>query len=345
MLERLSDFLRELPKAKPSGDQRQVYCLCPKCDYEGTSRPHLSILVDPEPGEAIMFNCFRASCGWKGALTTELLRTTFECTDENVLSEVAEHNLTVNPALEKKFEVRESRDIVLANLPTGNNEEKRQYICNRLGWNIPYDKLRELKIQLSLFDMLRINDIRRLAVGENRARLLDVYCIGFVSIFNDYLIARDITPDKKTGDRYYNYRIAGKASKGDVKIYSIPRELDLLDPRSAVINVAEGPFSILGAYLNTDLGAERKNNLWLANCGAQYETTIMRVCKQYGLVKARINIWSDSEIKLGFYRKLYNSIKDRLDIRKFSVLYNVKAEDFGHRKQDIKINAVTVKGD
>ena len=345
MLEMLSQFLLDRNRSFQSGDKRQVYCMCPRCDSESTSRPHLSVLVDPEPTEGIKFNCFRASCLWKGAITTKILKNDFECSDPAVLDEVAQHNLNVNPYLEKDFDVRESREYAIVNLPVGNNKAKMRYIQNRLGVKLQYEQLKDLKIQLSLFDMLRINDIKKLAAGEGTSKMQDVYGVGFVSMFNDYLIVRDITPDNKTGRRYYNYSIAGKKDKGDIKLYCIPKNINLLDPRSAVINVAEGPFSILGAYLNTDLGGERKNNLWLACCGAQYESVIMRACKQFGLLKVRIHIWSDSEIKLAQYQKLYSKINDRLDIRAFFVHYNEKAEDFGHRKSDIKINTIKLKGE
>ena len=115
-----------------------------------------------------------------------------------------------------------------------------------------------------------------------------------------------------------------------------------MDPHSAIINVAEGPFSILGAYLNTDLGRERPNNVWLANCGSEYTNTILRVCKQFGLLKVRINIWSDSEIKLNKYQKLYRDLKNRMNIRRMIIYYNRAAEDFGHAARNIEVQTATV---
>ncbi|MCM1230074.1 MAG: hypothetical protein NC489_08075 [Ruminococcus flavefaciens] len=264
-------------------------------------------------------------------------------TDQAVYNEVAAHNRTISPTFDRALKMGTKKDIRIVNLPVGNADIKLQYINNRLGTRLSIEELGEYKIQLSLLDMLRLNDINKLAVGKNHARALDVYCIGFVSMFSDYLICRDISPTGVTGKRYYNYQIAGKTSGKDaIKIYSIPRIIDIMDPKSAIINVAEGPFSILGAYFNTTLGDEHPNSIWLANCGAQYENTILRVCKQFGLLKVRINIWSDSEIQLGAYRKLYNQLRKRLDIRRMTVYYNDKAEDFGHTKQDIRIREATI---
>lgn len=109
-----------------------------------------------------------------------------------------------------------------------------------------------------------------------------------------------------------------------------------------MINVAEGPFSIIGPYLHTDLGRERENSIWLANCGSEYLNTILHVCKQYGFLKVRINIWSDSEIKLKKYEKLYHDLTNRLRITKFTVFYNSAAEDFGQPKNKIKVDRVTI---
>ena len=277
-------------------DEVNLVCRCPYCSGSDEDRASFSIKINPEEGEPILFICYRASCGRKGALKSDMLEE-IGIMDPNVYAEVAAHNRTVSPNFDRPFHSRMARDYTLVNLPRGNNIRKLTYINQRLG---------------------------------------------FISIFRDYMICRDITPDLVTGKRYYNYQIAGKKEEGDLKIYSIPRDIDLMDPHSAIINVAEGPFSILGAYLNTDLGRERPNNVWLANCGSEYTNTILRVCKQFGLLKVRINIWSDSEIKLNKYQKLYRDLKNRMNIRRMIIYYNRAAEDFGHAARNIEVQTATV---
>lgn len=322
-------------------DEINLCCKCPYCGGSEEDRASFSIKINPEEGEPILFICYRASCGRKGALKSDMLEE-IGIMDPNVYAEVAAHNRTVSPNFDQPFHSRIARDYTLVNLPRGNNIRKLTYINQRLGVKLSIGDLKDLKIQLSLLDLLRINDIKKLAASEGRVKELDMHCVGFISIFRDYMICRDITPDLVTGKRYYNYQIAGKKEEGDLKIYSIPRDIDLMDPHSAIINVAEGPFSILGAYLNTDLGRERPNNVWLANCGSEYTNTILRVCKQFGLLKVRINIWSDSEIKLSKYQKLYRDLKNRMDIRRMIVYYNRAAEDFGHAARDIELQTATV---
>lgn len=336
-----------MDNARLSSDELNMSMLCPFC-YGGSSgedRNTFSIKINPEPGEPIFFQCYRASCGKKGALRADMLEE-FGISDPAVYAEVAAHNRTISPTFDKPMKYGVKKDIQLVNLPVGNATIKLAYINSRLGTHMGIRDLANYKIQLSLLDLLRLNDVKKLAVGQNKAKALDVYCIGFISMFSDYMICRDVTPDQKTGNRYYTYQISGRpapgAPKDAIKVYSIPRTIDIMDPRSAIINVAEGPFSILGAYLNTDIGRERPNSIWLANCGAQYENTILRTCKQFGLLKVRINIWSDSEIPLKSYTRLYNDLRKRLDIRRMTVFYNDKEDDFGHSRQDIEIREATI---
>lgn len=336
------EFLESLPGAISSTNGSQVMVPCFECDGPDSSRPHLSIKLDVEPGEPMLFRCFRASCALKpGVLTTEQLRR-LGCRDDAVLRELVEYNATVDPGFERRFTASIAEDLALANLPRGNAEAKLNYLVDRLGIALGYDDLKDLKIQLSLLEMLRVNDIRNLATSSSMARMLDVYCVGFVSAWGDYLICRDVTPDMKTGKRYYNYRLTNKSTKdGSVsKIYIIPGMVEILNPRSTEINVAEGPFSILGAKFNTGIGGTRPNSIWAANCGSEYENTIIRICKQWGFLKVRINIWSDSEIGLGKYRKLLNDLSSRLDIRSFDVYYNTLREDFGYPRNLIRVRKV-----
>lgn len=329
------------PNARLASDDLNMNMRCPFCNGSDTDRYSFSIKINPEPGEPIFFQCYRASCGKKGALRADMLEE-IGIMDQAVYNEVAAHNRTISPNFDRALKLGVKKDVQIINLPRGNAGAKLKYINQRLGTRLHVEDLADFKIQLSLLDMLRLNDIKKLAVGTNRAQAIDICCIGFMSMFGDYLICRDVTPDMKTGKRYYTYHIAGKADPDAIKIYSIPREIDIMDPRSAIINVAEGPFSILGAYLNTPIGWEKPNSLWLANCGAQYENTILRVCKQFGLLKVWINIWSDSEIPVDNYHKLYRTLRKRLDIRRMTAFYNDASDDFGHTAREISIHAATI---
>lgn len=339
----LYQSLCELPH-KLSSDGVQIMLRCPYCgdSSHDIDAKHFSIKIEPDEGEPVLCRCWLAKCGHTGILKTYDLQL-LGITDLNVISELSMYNRSINKNFDRLFVVRTPKAYEAVNLASDYNQQKLDYINQRLGINLRFEDMRTYKIQLSLYDMLQINGIKRLAFKRDRCDILNDYTIGFISMYSDYLICRDITSDLKTGMRYTNYRISGKINPEDMKLYSIPREIDLLDPHSAIINIAEGPFSILGAYLNTDLGTEKPNSVWIANCGSDYRGNIIHVCKQYGLLRVRINIWSDSEIKLEKYQKLYRSLKDVLDIRAFQVLYNRKADDFGHARKDIKIEIASIK--
>ena len=338
-LDLVRDWLEsEMENVRPSGDGAWLRVQCPWCGHQD-----LSINVDPDDQDPIRWKCFSASCDRHGVLTTDILKE-WGCIDQPTLEQLALYNKTANVKAEKAFVVREKRDYRIVNLPRGNAMAKLRYIQDRLGVPLTMEQLKDFKIQLSILDMLRVNDINDIATSKNTLRAIDVNCIGFVSMYDDYLICRNIAA-KKGEMRYYNYRLSGskKADKNDLKIYTIPTDIDLMDPRSANINVAEGVFSLLGGYFHTDIGKDRRNNVFVANCGTMGSNTIMRVCKQYGLTKVRLNFFSDSEIGVEAYQKLYKEIKNRLDIRHMTVYYATEADDFGHSKKDLgKIKQITI---
>lgn len=342
-LQRVNAFLRSIPRYRESGDGSQVTVKCPFCgDSNKSDHGHLSIKVDVGTGEPMWYQCFRADCGAKGVLTPKVLDM-LGCRDPETLIELDNYNKTVNVKSDKGFVSKRSRSYQIVNVIRSDNQTKLEYLNQRLGVKFTPDLLRQFKIQLSLYSFLEINFIHSLPFTKHRCDLLDEYAICFLSMYEDYMICRDITKDLLTGFRYTIYRSSGKPRPDDMKLYSIPTELDLLDPNPAEINVAEGTFSVIGAYLHCDgVGKSARNNIWLANCGSEYEKTIMHVVKQYGLVDVIIHIWSDSEIGIEKYEKLYNRIHKRTRIHGMYVHYNTKKEDFGYPAEDIKVYTLQI---
>lgn len=343
-LERVCRFLETVDRYRESTDGTQATLRCPYCgDSDKSGHGHFSIKLDIKSSEAMPYQCFRAICGRAGILTTETLQS-LGCTDMETLMELAVHNSKISRNIEKGFITKESKGYEMVNLPISDNIAKLEYLNRRLGIHLEPKDLRQYKIQLSLYDFLNLNNIQRLAYSKPTCDNLDAYTIGFLSMYNDYMICRDITPEIRTGLRYTIYRTSGKPSPDDMKLYSIPTELDLLDPNPAEINIAEGTFSILGAYLHgDDIGKQARNNIWLANCGTGYHNTIMHVVKQYGLLDGIIHIWSDSEIKLAKYESVLEKIRNRMNVIGMYVHYNTKAEDFGHPANKIEVNTIRLE--
>lgn len=344
ILPKVKAFLESCQRAKLNGDETQITIACPYCgdSNKQNDHGHFSIKLDVEKNEPLLYQCFRADCGKRGILTTETLQL-LGCSDMETLLELAGHNADINDRIEKGFNTKQSRNYEMVNLSISDNKEKLKYINQRLGTDFDYGDLRKFKIQLGLYEFLRVNNIGKLAFGKQFCDLVDEYCVGFMSMYRDYLICRDISNSQKTGRRYTMYRISGKPNPLDMKLYSIPGTVDLLDPDPAIINIAEGTFTIIGAYLYGGYGHDANNNLWLANCGTGYQETLTHVVKQYGLTDIRLNIWSDSEIKLKKYELLLKSVQNRMNLKEVNVFYNEKAEDFGQPKKFIKVNRVRLK--
>ena len=344
ILPKVAAFLESCPRAKLSGDGNQISLACPFCgdSQKQNDHGHLSIKLDVGAREPMLYQCFRADCGKKGVLTTDTLQL-LGCTDMETLLELANHNADADVRMEKGFNVKSARNYEMVNLSISDNREKLKYVNRRLGTDFDYGDLRNFRIQLGLYEFLNLNGIRRLAFKQSFCDLIDQYCIGFMSMYRDYLICRDITKEQMTGRRYTMYRISGKPNPTDMKLYAIPGEIKLLEPTPAIINIAEGTFSILGAYLYGGYGHDAVNSVWLANCGSGYQETLLHVVKQYGLTDIRLNIWSDSEIKIKKYELMLKSVQNRMRLTEVNIFYNEKAEDFGQPKKFVKTNRVRLK--
>lgn len=332
-LERVCDFLKTQPRYRDSGSEVLIACFV--CgDSNNKNKPgNMSIKVELEPGEPMVYHCFRADCNCSGFLKTEDLQT-MGCNDVDTLLELSAWNREVNPRIEKKFSIKKNYGYQFANLAIHDNKEKLKYINTRLGTNFEFQDLKDFKIQLGLYEFLKINYINKLAFSPEKCDLLDQYSIGFLSMYSDYLICRDITKNVVTGNRYTTYRIRGTPKDDDMKIYCIPGEIDILNPKPIDIHIAEGTFSIIGAYLYKK--RHRGNEIWLANCGSGYVNTLLHVSRQYGLLDVNLHIWSDSEILMPKYEKLKRVASHHMKISSATVHYNDIAEDFGHSINEIR---------
>lgn len=336
----VAKFLQTVPRYKESGDRKQCQLKCCFCgDSNKSDHGHLSIKLDIDKGSPIVYKCFRAECQRSGILTTEILQQ-LGCNDMNTLLELSKYNQTVSKSLDKSFNDKSNKNYTLVNLDIKSNMDKLAYINARLGTQFDTNDLKQFKIQLGLYEFLNVNYINHLSFSKSFCDLLDQYTIGFLSMYSDYLICRDITKNLRTGNRYTMYRASGKPDPNDMKLYCIPTEIDLIDPTPAEIHIAEGTFSILGAYLHTGIGHEQRNSIWLANCGSEFNNTLMHVVKQYGFLTIILHIWSDSEIKMEKYEKLVRSLTGRVRIKAMFVHYNTKADDFGHGPKNIKTSTI-----
>lgn len=344
-MEMVLQFLKSLPMATLSNDGRQLIARCPFCgdNPENPRATHFNIRIDTLNNEALLYQCFRPACQEPtGRLTTEALQR-MGCHDMRAILELTKYNANIKGfGKDKLARVKLQRKLAVSNPLNNRNLSKVLYLEKRLGHKFDNSMLKQFRIQLSLNDFIKINSIKKLAFDSKFCEMIDKFAIGFVSTYKDYIIFRDISKPqfKIFKSRYMNYRIMGEVDDNDKKFYTIPFEMDILDPEPVVINMAEGIISIMGVYLNTDIDRDRNSQIFGAPCGTGYFYLLYHLCKQYGLTLIDINIFSDSEIKKNKYDKL---IKDIMvakfcKINSFTVYYNDLKEDFGHCKENIQIS-------
>jgi hypothetical protein len=255
-----------------------------------------------------------------------------------VILELSKHNVK----LEKrkiKFVKKTKKELELVNLKKELNKIKLDYINDRLGLELSNKDLKSLKIQLDLVDMMRLNNIDKSSESKNRTHFISDNSVGFISIFNEYLICRFI--NKNSNIRYLNYALypEDKLNNDPSKIYVIPTEINVLSDKPITLRLAEGAITLLGVYFNVAPYKHRGDEIYAANCGSGYYKTISTICKHYALTSINVEIYSDSEIKLQYYESLLKRIKDEVHINSFIVNYNSISDDFGHKKKDIKLHS------
>jgi hypothetical protein len=312
---------------------------CPFCgDPKSTRSANFSVRVDIEEKEPFLYQCFRADCQAIGLLTPEVLQTKFFCGEMDILLALSRHNSKVDKKI-KKFNGKIKRDLRIINLANNElNAKKLDYVNKRLGQNLSIKDLKDFKIQLDLLEFLTMNNIRKYTMDPKFVEKLSTYSVGFLSAFEDYVICRTLN-SSMFNNRYIIYPIAKIVDNigGSLKFYIKPTQIDLLSDKASELHIAEGVLSILGAYFHSGSYPSDRNVLFIANCGAGYLNSISTTIKQYGLTKVRINIYSDSEIALDYYKKIKEKLSFITVIKEFNVHYNTLKEDFGYPASDIKI--------
>lgn len=330
-------IFRACPDAKYASAQSELVCRCPYCgDSRKSHHGHLYIKVKLHEGESPVFYCHR--CQVKGVANSEFLRN-LGIFDIELSGTLTKYNRIVasNPANRYKFlEKAELLNPIATQID--QSYTKLEYISNRIGVQLNFQELLKLKICLNLFDLLDINEITNLSVSKGMASGLDADFIGFVSVDNKYIISRNV--GTWFDGRYFKYNIFGSYDNTK-SFYSIPNRIDMMATAPVEINIAEGPFDIVSVFYNLK-NQNLDNTLYIANCGSGFLGTIRYFIK-YGFVDCKINIYSDGDKDIGFYKYIKNQLKDML-VDEFDIYYNVYPgeKDFGVPLNRIEMVRTTI---
>lgn len=307
---------------------------CPLCgdSKKDPSKTRFYIKLNTHDESPILYHCF--NCESSGVLTPDILRS-MSISDLGLNSRLLSFNKESKKAIIRRLGIKNEK--LRIKVPevkcTKRNMLKKKYIEDRIGVELTFKELLQLKCIFSLKDFGEVNSIDKFTVSADRAQRLNDDYVGFLTMNNEYINFRDITNSNKL--RYDKYTIV-PGLIDTVKMYSIPNAVDVLTTESIVINIAEGVFDVLGIYYNIQ-NRNIANNIYTAVCGSGYMNVVRHYIRM-GFIgdNITINIFSDSDKEPYFYKHVISYAKQW--VGHVNLIYNMKSKDYGVPKDDILLN-------
>jgi hypothetical protein len=260
-----------------------------------------------------------------------------EITDRDIVTRLSKFNKASKKSIYKRLGIKnEKLNVKIPNVTyTAENSYKKKYIEKRLGIELTFAELVQLKCIFSLRDFLMVNNVERLTVNVDRAKRLNNDYVGFLTMQNEYINFRDTTGKNKL--RYDKYAILENMVDA-VKMYTIPNKVDVLSTDEITINIAEGMFDVLGIFYNIN-NQNTKNQIYTAVCGSGYMNVIKHFIR-LGFIGKNITlkIFSDSDKDVYFYRKTIAYAKQF--VGNIYLIYNTLEKDYGVPKDQIYLKVL-----
>ena len=212
-------------------------------------------------------------------------------------------------------------------------KDKIEYLNARFKTDVTKNGfLNTYRIVLSPYDFLK----DRMVIKEERDQynLLnwDENYVGFVSSDGSMITMRLVNNDLKIR-RYHVYHIKETTQ---VQFYSVSNEIDILKP--ITINMCEGVFDIIN--LSRIEKFNPPNTLNIAVLGKDYANKLEALIEILGSPFAikRINIYSDQEVKVNFYKKVLGNVKYLKN--KIKLYKSVDTEDYGEMQESFTLKEI-----
>lgn len=317
-----------------------------RCHFCGDSQKnleerHLYVLCDLTNDLPLKYNCFK--CGESGYVNKDFLEKA-DITDKNLISRI----YALNRKSEKydKKNINANDDVYTFNfcVPNIKLSKKTEYINNRFGIKFNNDDYKKMKVITSLFEFLKINDIKTSSFTRDVLYKLEDHYVGFLTNGSSHILFRDITDSEEHS--WVKYPIVPDSSKNRI-FYTLESSIDILSTDELNINLSEGVFDTLGiAYQlidNTD------NSINIAVSG-KYYNRVLTYLIGLGLYGSNVivNIYSDNDntfnkkksndTSIDHYRNLLNKYKPLYG--RINVIYNLKNKDYGIPKDGIIIKKI-----
>ena len=300
-------LLATMANAHFSSGRKFINCRCPECgDSVHRKSAHMYIYIPWQNEGPSWYYCHK--CNSSGIIDYKKLLE-WDIYDQNIAVELQELNTrTLNGPKKSKYFNRTVYNIFHSfTRMDEKSEEKRQYICNRIGYNLSFDDLARLKIIVNLNDILAENHISKFTREPSIVNDLDREFIGFLSVDNAFLNMRRTCQEglvyKSIDKRYVNYKIYDKQDTTQ-RFYSVPTRLNLNTPFRIPFHISEGPFDILSIYLNL---RNQEPGIYTSVAGSNYIAIIMFFLIDLRIPNIELHLYPDND-KFGTDEKMWNII-------------------------------------
>lgn len=328
----IQDILENVKPSYYKNKELNVRCVFCGDSIKNASSAHLSIRIDPNDDQPLVFRCLRCeSTGIFNGNTLTMIGM-YSGTDSTNLERYnrlacKKHGLFVTKkGLNLKLPELEINDNVLL---------KHKYIEDRLGTKIDIEELHQNKVVYDFLGLLKRNHLKKVYGTPDHIKALQQDHVGFLSAKNDFINFRDISGNHK---RYYIYKIL-RSLDSTGKFYIIPNQINPFDEGIKTINLAEGVFDILGIYYNL-LNKYNHNTLYASINGSGYLNVIKYILEQGLLCDVNINIFSDADRAPDYYKNMVKTLMPFVnDIRLF---YNEIGKDYGVPVNQVKLKEVDI---
>lgn len=323
----IQDILENIKPSYYKNKELNVRCVFCGDSIKNASSAHLSIRIDPNDDQPLVFRCLR--CESTGIF------------NGNTLTMIGMYSGTNTTNLERYnrlackkhglFVTKKGLNLKLPDIEINNSIlEKHKYIEERLGTKLDIYELHENKVIYDFLGLLKRNNIKKVYGSPDHIKSLQQDHIGFLSAKNEFINFRDISGNHK---RYYIYKIL-RSLDSTGKFYIIPNKINPFDEGIKTINLAEGVFDILGIYYNL-LNKYNHNTLYASINGSGYLNVIKYILEQGLVCDVNINIFSDADRAPDYYKNMIRTLLPFVnDIRLF---YNDIGKDYGVPVNQIKL--------
>lgn len=305
------NLIMTLPNAAPASGGKFVNCRCKECfDSLDPRSKHMYVRIPWDNDDLPWYYCHKCNC--HGIVDQKKL-IEWGIYDKNVALELIEYIKNYRGKRNTRSNntnVRYIRNSYIRN--DEMSEFKRQYICNRLGLDLSYKDLIDLKIVLNLLDFLRENNIREYTRSFSILKDLDRVFLGFLSIDNGSINMRR-TVDKgqvyeSIDKRYVNYIIDNDQEYN--RFYTIPTRVDLMKNSRTKLHIAEGPVDILSIYLNL---RNKEEGIYTSIAGSNYIPVMFHFMRNLRVPNIELHFYPDNgkEGNQAAMRKVINVLPDK----------------------------------